>query len=427
MPLYGANLTLITINNVLKVSGDLMKKSDSRSRLKWIIIIAMLIICSLVCIWVIFNNKDSDNESKNKYELLEYESNIYSNDIVGQSGDFIYINDFSTGFYGEYDTEKNSLIQLPINGTIANMNFCNGELYCLLYSNKKIDGVNLFVVKMDINTGDYDILYSVPDGVEGLYNFSMTGSGLMFFEERKPSSEVKVGENLTDDEGYNLNYTLYMYNPETKEKTEIAEGADRYFFYKDRVYFNKTSVKDSTEEIFYTDIEKTENVVDTGICCRSKDAVSNGYDGWFCIDNDYIYYSGGTESLYRYSLNDNNTEKVFTYDESKGYVGKIIPFGNKLILYVRCAFDNDVGFGAKLYEFDTQTKENTLVWTDTLEELLGDCVSFKGNDDFYYISTYPSYELLVDDESIGNRYYIVTADGTKERMYESINSVTRTE
>ena len=109
---------------------------------------------------------------------------------------------------------------MPVNNFIANYNFYEGELYCVmadLANNNKLS-----IVKWDINTGDYEPVYVTPDGVEGLYNFSMSNTGIMFFNERKHKSKVKIGEYLTNEDGFRVNNDLYMYNPETKEKTKLA-------------------------------------------------------------------------------------------------------------------------------------------------------------------------------------------------------------
>ena len=248
----------------------------------------------------------------------------------------------------------------------------------------------------------------------------MTTDGLMFFLERKPTSEVAIGKSIDDKDGYTINYTLYIYNPETKEKNALAEGVDRYYISGNRLYFNKVHFLKQTEEIFYIDFDKPEEVIDTGISCRNEDAVHNGYSGWFYVDDEYIYYSGGTENYYRRSIKNNEEELLYTYSDSKGYIGRCIEFNGKQIIYVRCAFDNDIEFGAKLFELDTETKEVKNIWTDTQEELLVDYASFKGNDEFYYLSTSPANKLINEGKKIGNHYYLVYADGNKKIIYDNV-------
>ena len=336
-------------------------------RIKITVISGLLVIISITAFLIFyFNNKNNSSKVANKYEFIENETNMFMSDVVGNSGDFVYFNDYNTSYYGEYDTIKEKQIKMPVKGLIAHYNFYNGDLYCVhADSNNKLS-----IVKWDINTGDYETIYTPPEGVEGLYNFSMTTDGLMFFLERKSSNEVPVGTSIEDDDGYIIDYTLYIYNPETKEKTAITQGVDRYYINGNRLYFNKIHFLDQTEEIFYIDFDKPEEVIDTGISCRTKEAVKNGYDGWFYVDDEYIYYSGGTENYYRRSIKDNEEELLYTYSESKGYVACNIDFNGKQIIYVRCAFDNEIVFGAKLYELDTETKEVKNIWTDTQEELL---------------------------------------------------------
>ena len=386
-------------------------------RIKITVISGLLIIISITVFLIFyFNNKNNSSKVANKYEFIENETNMFMSDAVGNSGDFVYFNDYNTDYYGEYDTIKEKQIKMPVKGLIAHYNFYNGDLYCV-----HADSDNkLSIVKWDINTGDYETIYTPPEGVEGLYNFSMTTDGLMFFLERKSSNEVPVGTSIKDDDGYIIDYTLYIYNPETKEKTAITQGVDRYYINGNRLYFNKIHFLDQTEEIFYIDFDKPEEVIDTGISCRTKEAVKNGYDGWFYVDDEYIYYSGGTENYYRRSIKDNEEELLYTYSESKGYVAYTIEFNGKQIIYVRCAYDNEVVFGAKLYELDTETKEVKNIWTDTQEELLSDYISFKGNDDFYYLRTHPANKLLNEGEMIGNHYYLVYADGNKKLIYDNV-------
>ena len=383
-----------------------------------ITVISGFLIIIFVTVFLIFyfNNKNNSSKVANKYEFIENETNMFMSDVVGNSGDFVYFNDYNTSYYGEYDTIKEKQIKMPVKGLIAHYNFYNGDLYCVhADSNNKLS-----IVKWDINTGDYETIYTPPEGVEGLYNFSMTTDGLMFFLERKSSNEVPVGTSIEDDDGYIIDYTLYIYNPETKEKTAITQGVDRYYINGNRLYFNKIHFLDQTEEIFYIDFDKPEEVIDTGISCRTKEAVKNGYDGWFYVDDEYIYYSGGTENYYRRSIKDNEEELLYTYSDSKGYVACNIDFNGKQIIYVRCAFDNEIVFGAKLYELDTETKEVKNIWTDTQEELLSDYISFKGNDDFYYLRTHPANKLLNEGEMIGNHYYLVYADGNKKLIYDNV-------
>ena len=386
-------------------------------RTKITLISGLLVIISITAFLIFYlNNKNNSSKVVNKYEFIENEANMFMSDLVGNSGDFVYFNDYNTSYYGEYDTLKDKQIQMPVKGLIAHYNFYNGDLYCV-----HADSDNkLSIVKWDINTGDYETIYTPPEGVEGLYNFSMTTDGLMFFLERKPSNEVPVGTSIKDDDGYIMDYTLYIYNPETKEKTAITQGADRYYINGNRLYFNKIQFLDQTEEIFYIDFDNPEGVIDTGISCRTKEAVKNGYDGWFYVDDEYIYYSGGTENYYRRSIKNNEEELLYTYSDSKGYIGRCIEFNGKQIIYVRCAYDNEVVFGAKLFELDTETKEVKNIWTDTREELLSDYISFKGNNEFYYLRTHPSFKLINEGKKIGNHYYLVYADGNKKIIYDNV-------
>ena len=385
-------------------------------RTKITLISGFLIIIFITVFLIFYFNKNNSSKIPNKYDFIENETNMFMSDAVGNSGDFVYFNDYNTDYYGEYDTIKEKQIKMPVKGLIAHYNFYNGDLYCV-----HADSDNkLSIVKWDINTGDYETIYTPPEGVEGLYNFSMTTDGLMFFLERKPTSEVAIGKSIDDNSGYTINYTLYIYNPETKEKKALAEGVDRYYISGNRLYFDKVHFLKQTEEIFYIDFDKPEEVIDTGISCRNEDAVHNGYSGWFYVDDEYIYYSGGTENYYRRSIKDNEEELLYTYSDSKGYVACNIEFNGKQIIYVRCAFDNEVGFGAKLYELDTETKEVKNIWTDTQEELLGDYASFKDNNEFYYLSTHPANKLLNEGEMIGNHYYLVYADGNKKLIYDNV-------
>ena len=385
-------------------------------RTKITVISGFLIIIFVTVFLIFYFNKNNSSKVANKYEFIENETNMFMSDVVGNSGDFVYFNDYNTSYYGEYDTIKEKQIKMLVKGLIAHYNFYNGDLYCIhADSNNKLS-----IVKWDINTGDYETIYTPPEGVEGLYNFSMTTDGLMFFLERKPTSEVAIGKSIDDNSGYTINYTLYIYNPETKEKKALAEGVDRYYISGNRLYFDKVHFLKQTEEIFYIDFDKPEEVIDTGISCRNEDAVHNGYSGWFYVDDEYIYYSGGTENYYRRSIKDNEEELLYTYSDSKGYIARCIKFNGKQIIYVRCAFDNEVGFGAKLYELDTETKEVKNIWTDTQEELLGDYASFKDNNEFYYLSTHPANKLLNEGEMIGNHYYLVYADGNKKLIYDNV-------
>ena len=396
---------------------NLFEVIEMTKRTKITLISGLLVIISITAFLIFyFNNKNNISKVVNKYEFIENEANMFMSDLVGNSGDFVYFNDYNTSYYGEYDTLKDKQIQMPVKGLIAHYNFYNGDLYCV-----HADSDNkLSIVKWDINTGDYETIYTPPEGVEGLYNFSMTTDGLMFFLERKPTSEVAIGKSIDDKDGYTINYTLYIYNPETKEKNALAEGVDRYYISGNRLYFDKVHFLKQTEEIFYIDFDNTEEVIDTGISCRTKEAVKNGYDGWFYVDDEYIYYSGGTENYYRRSIKNNEEELLYTYSDSKGYIGRCIEFNGKQIIYVRCAFDNDIEFGAKLFELDTETKEVKNIWTDTQEELLGDYNTFKGNNEFYYLSTHPANKLLNEGEVIGNHYYFINANGEKKLMYDNV-------
>ena len=159
-------------------------------RIKITVISGLLIIISITVFLIFyFNNKNNSSKVANKYEFIENETNMFMSDVVGNSGDFVYFNDYNTSYYGEYDTIKEKQIKMPVKGLIAHYNFYNGDLYCVhADSNNKLS-----IVKWDINTGDYETIYTPPEGVEGLYNFSMTTDGLMFFLERKPTSEVAIG------------------------------------------------------------------------------------------------------------------------------------------------------------------------------------------------------------------------------------------
>ena len=101
---------------------------------------------------------------------------MFMSDLVGNSGDFVYFNDYNTSYYGEYDTLKDKQIQMPVKGLIAPIIFIM-EIYIAFMQIRN----KLSIVKWDINTGDYETIYTPPEGVEGLYNFSMTTDGLMFF------------------------------------------------------------------------------------------------------------------------------------------------------------------------------------------------------------------------------------------------------
>ena len=381
-------------------------------RTKITLISGLLVIISITAFLIFyFNNKNNSSKVVNKYEFIENETNMFMSDLVGNSEDFVYFNDYNTSYYGEYDTLKDKQIQMPVKGLIAHYNFYNGDLYCV-----HADSDNkLSIVKWDINTGDYETIYTPPEGVEGLYNFSMTTDGLMFFLERKPTSEVAIGKSIDDKDGYTINYTLYIYNPETKEKNALAEGVDRYYISGNRLYFNKVHFLKQTEEIFYIDFDKTEEVIDTGISCRNEDAVDNGYSGWFYVDDEYIYYSGGTENYYRRSIKNNEEELLYTYSDSKGYITRCIEFNGKQIIYVRCAYDNEVGFGAKLFELDTETKEVKNIWTDTQEELLVDYNTFKGNNNYFYLTSCNTQETNC------TTYYVINSDYSKKEMFKNSN------
>ena len=381
-------------------------------RTKITLISGLLVIISITVFLIFyFNNKNNSSKVVNKYEFIENEANMFMSDVVGNSGDFIYFSDYVTNYYCEYDTLKDKQIQMPVKGLIAHYNFYNGDLYCV-----HADSDNkLSIVKWDINTGDYETIYTPPEGVEGLYNFSMTTDGLMFFLERKPTSEVAFGASIEDEGGYTINYTLYIYNPETKEKNALAEGVDRYYISGNRLYFDKVHFLKQTEEIFYIDFDKPEEVIDTGISCRNEDAVHNGYSGWFYVDDEYIYYSGGTENYYRRSIKDNEEELLYTYSDSKGYICWTAEFNEKQIIYVRCAFDNDIEFGAKLFELDTETKEVKNIWTDTQEELLVDYNTFKGNNNYFYLTSCNTQETNC------TTYYVINSDYSKKEMFKNSN------
>ena len=384
--------------------------SKKRKLITILIIILILFIISFIFLKFL-EKKTITKKNINKYEFVNYENSMYTNLPSGNIGDFLYFNDFITDYYGEYDTLKQKQIQMPIAGDITDLNFYNGDLYCLhADSNGKLS-----IVKCDVNTGNYETIYTPPEGVEGLYNFSMTTDGLMFFLERKPTSEVAVGASIEDEGGYTINYTLHIYNPETKEKKALAEGVDRYYISGNRLYFNKVHFLKQTEEIFYIDFDKPEEVIDTGISCRNEDAVHNGYSGWFYVDDEYIYYSGGTENYYRRSIKDNEEELLYTYSDSKGYICWTAEFNEKQIIYVRCAFDNDIEFGAKLYELDTETKEVKNIWTDTQEELLVDYNTFKGNNNYFYLTSCNTQETNC------TTYYVINSDYSKKEIFKNFN------
>ncbi|WP_124101389.1 hypothetical protein [Ruminococcus sp. Marseille-P6503] len=379
-----------------------------------IITTAIIILAILVSLVIFLSNRNSKNVTEEyKYQLINNETNLYISDLVAYAGDFIYFNDYITNYYAEYDVYKDKQIQMPVKGQISDFNFYNGNLYCILYTEFEVDNTHLSIVKWDINTGNYETIYVPPKGVDGLYNFSMTTDGLMFFLERKPTSEVSIQKFISDPDGYNINYTLYIYDSETNEKTALAEGVDRYYIRGNRLYFDKVMVSDNTEDVFYLDFDDPDKIIDTGICCRTAEAVKKGYEGWFYVDDEYVYYSGGTADYYRRSMKTDKEELLFTYTDSEGYIARSLEFNGKQILYVRCKFNDEVEFGAKLFELDTETKSNENIWTDTTSELLGDYASFKNNNDFFYLSTYAG------DYSGRTNYYIVYPDYTKKEIYRN--------
>ena len=398
-----------------------MKKAKKRKLIIIACIAVVLIVCAVVVVLLLIKNGNKTN-SLDKYDTVGYENNLSDDLYMYGAGDFVYFYDYPVNYYGEYDTKNDKLVQLPINNMLADFNFYEGELYCVmadLANNKKLS-----IVKWDLNTGDYKPIYAVPDGVEGLFNFNMTQTGLMFFNERKPTSEVKIGEFLENEEGFRVTDVLYMYNPETKEKTKLAEGAETYYIRGNRIYFNRVH-KTLQEVVYYIDIENPEKVVDTGVVCRTFDGVNRHYSGFFYVDQkgEYIYYSGGTNEYKRRNINTGEEEILFTYTNSRGYVAKVREFNGKHLLYVRCVVDNVGGMAAKIYELDVESKENKLIWEDTLEELLGDFGSFKGNNEFFVISTYPSSSVneYAEDLNVGNHYYIVYEDGTKKLIFDDID------
>ena len=398
-----------------------MKKSKKRKLIIIVSVAVILLVCAVVVI-LLLHKKDNKTNPLDKYDTVGYENNLSDDLYMYGTGDFVYFYDYPVNYYGEYDVKNNKLLQLPINNLIADFNFIEGELYCVmadLANNNKLS-----IVKWDLNTGNYEPVYAVPDGVEGLFNFNMTKSGLMFFNERKHKNEVKIGEFLANEEGFRVTDDLYMYNPETKEKTKLAEGAETYYIRGNRIYFNR--VHETLQEVvYYIDIENPEKVVDTGVVCRNLDAANRGYSGFFYVDQkgEYIYYSGGTNEYKRKNIKTGEEEVLFTYNESRGYVGKVREFNGKHLLYVRCVVDSVGGMAAKIYELDVETKENKLIWEDTLEELLGDFGSFKGNDEYFVISTYPSSSVnpYADDLNVGNHYYIIYKDGTKKLIFDDID------
>ncbi|MDE6148889.1 MAG: hypothetical protein K2F81_02180, partial [Ruminococcus sp.] len=138
--------------------------------------------------------------------------------------------------------------------------------------------------------------------------------------------------------------------------------------------------------------------------------------GWFYVDDKYIYYSGGTENYYRCSIKDNEEELLYTYSDSNGYICWSTEFNGKQIIYVRCAFDDpSITFGAKLFELDTETKEVKNVWTDNSKELLVDYNTFKGNDDYFYLTS------CYTEGTNCTTYYIITSDYTKKVMFKNSN------
>ena len=99
------------------------------------LIITLMIILTLFIISFIFlkflEKKTITKKNINKYEFVNYENSMYTNLSSGNIGDFLYFNDFITDYYGEYDTLKQKQIQMPIAGDITDLNFYNGDLYCL--------------------------------------------------------------------------------------------------------------------------------------------------------------------------------------------------------------------------------------------------------------------------------------------------------
>ena len=119
-------------------------------------------------------------------------------------------NDYNTSYYGEYDTLKDKQIQMPVKGLIAHYNFYNGDLYCIhADSNNKLS-----IVKWDINTGDYETIYTPPEGVEGLY-LSNCNLGSRFSFKKNISPSVVIENDITPQHlraGYRLFHNhLYLY------------------------------------------------------------------------------------------------------------------------------------------------------------------------------------------------------------------------
>ena len=96
-----------------------------------VILVISIITCITVFLIFHFNNKNNSSKIVNKYEFIENETNMFMSDVVGNSGDFVYFNDYVTSYYSEYDTLKDKQIQMPVEGLIANYNFYNGDLYCI--------------------------------------------------------------------------------------------------------------------------------------------------------------------------------------------------------------------------------------------------------------------------------------------------------
>ena len=147
-----------------------MKKSKKRKLIIIVSIAVILLVCAVVVI-LLLNKKDkTDNDKISKYELIQNEQVIFDMaDTIGAAGDFVYFYDYPVNYYGEYDVKNDKMLKMPVNNFIANYNFYEGELYCVmadLANNNKLS-----IVKWDINTGDYEPVYVTPDGVEGYITF----------------------------------------------------------------------------------------------------------------------------------------------------------------------------------------------------------------------------------------------------------------
>lgn len=350
-------------------------------------------LTSVLCILITGCGKSTTKQEEtaiqtnDKYHFENPQSNTYTSDFFSSAGDFIYFHDLCNGYYGEFDTVKQKVLQLNIKGSIHYVNLYNGEYYCVCARELGDTKYGLTIDKLNINTYETTPVYTVPDGVEGLYQFMMADDGTMFFLERVSSKDTPTDKTKTDENGYDVTYSLYSYNVNTKEKTKLCDGANQYYISGNKIYFSKVKTADSTQKIFYVDFDDLSKEVDTGICCCTKDAADKGYSGRFYVKDDSIYYSGATTELHKKNINSGEDKVIYTYKDSEGYIGNCTLFGDKLIVYVRCAFDDEVEFGAKLYLLDENSGKAENIWTDTVTSLLGTFGLINGNTDYFYMST----------------------------------------